>query len=332
MGEQRVAVRVVRWTAAVTAALLAVLMIVVATAAVFVRQQFFDTGGFVATTSRLAQDDVVRTEVEELVIAEIDAKLDTGELMDKASGWLESQRVPADVEPLLEAAAESAKEAIEAEVRSFLSGDEFVKVWDAAVRRTHSAAMSVIRRTGDDSVVSSSGKAVTVNLGEVVAQVKQRLLAEDFALAERIPPVEARLVILDSEVVPRAQHYAELIDLAATWLPWAAAILLIASILVAPDRRRGALIAGAMLAVLAGVVTTAVAMAQNDVAAASADDPAVPVVLEAFTDPLRGTYLTLSIVGAVIVAAALLLGPSRPAGRLRASLRRSTSKPATADS
>ncbi|ADD45522.1 hypothetical protein [Stackebrandtia nassauensis] len=328
MDEQRERVsttaRVVRWTAASLACLLAVLMIVTATAAIFVRQQFFDTDNFVGTTSQIAREKVVRTAVEKLVMDEVDAKLDTGRLVDKATGWLESKGAPAAVEPLLEAAAASARESIEDELRSFLASDQFVEIWDAAVRRAHTAAMSVIRATGDDSVVSTVGKAVTVDLGEVVAQLKQRLLERKFELAERIPAVDATMVIVDGDVVPQAQYYAELIELAADWLPWAAVVLLIAGLVVAPDRRRGALIAGAMLTVLAGVATVAMFVVQDDVSAASANRPAVPVILEAFTGSLRDTYLTLTIVGAVLVLAAWLFGPSRSATRVRGLGRRRT--------
>ena len=57
-------------------------------------------------------------------------------------------------------------------------------------------------------MVSASGQQGHLNLGPLVAQVKQRLVQQGFTLANRIPVVDRQITVFRSEDVAKARTFS----------------------------------------------------------------------------------------------------------------------------
>lgn len=209
-----------------------------------------------------------------------------------------------------------------AQTERIVRSPEFAGLWIEVNRSAHRALVSGL--TGGGEVVGTDGGELTVDLGAVVEAAKQRMLGEDFPLAERIPAVEARVVVLRSDALATAQQAFRLLEGIATWSWWVALLVGVAALVVAPARRLIAAGLGAGVAAAMAMLAVALALARAwvvDAVSATAIRPAAAaVVLDAVMDPLYLALRSVLVVGLVVLAGALLAGPL--GGRLRTGLGR----------
>ena len=86
---------------------------------------------------------------------------------------------------------------IEREVRSFIASDTFADLWVAAQTRAQQALVRVME--GDASgAVSLQGDQVVLDIGDVLEQVKQRLIARGLTVLQNvpIPDVNKQIVLM----------------------------------------------------------------------------------------------------------------------------------------
>ena len=232
------AARAGRWVGAVCLVILALVLGIGSIAAVFVRNQVLNTDKFVANAAPLADDPVIQTAVSNRISNEILARVDLKSLATQATTWLTQQGAPQAINALVQPAVNGVQSFVRSEVDKIVHSSQFQNVFDAALTTGHTAVVSVL--TGSNvGPISTSGNTISIDLGQVLAQVKDRLVADGFSLASKIPSVSIEYTLFTSDKLPTIRSYVRILDDVATWLPWIALVVIVGAVLVAPNRRRG---------------------------------------------------------------------------------------------
>lgn len=297
------------WRTALVTVLVALTGIVapVSVVAAWAQTQVSDTELFVAAYAPLSRDPAVQHALAAKLSSTIQERLDlptlTQQLIDEVSG---SRPVVGRLLPSLTGPLNSfVSDFIDKQVNGLVASDAFSQVWNVALRTTHTQFVALIR--GDDGgPLTVTEGTIQLQLGPFVEAVKQRLVANGFPLAERIPPVTTAidLVQLDAQAVARAQTGYRLLSVVAEWLPWLLLLLPALALLVARDLRRTVIACG--LAITAGIVVAwlafrAVIARGTAVAAANGiSDAAVAAITDGALGPMRGPALALGILGVVV--------------------------------
>ncbi|SDE31540.1 hypothetical protein [Glycomyces harbinensis] len=298
--------RIARWVAAMLLCVLAVVAVTGAITAYYAKLELFDTDRFTVKTEAIAEDPQVQARIASLVTAQIEDAIDVEAIARSANSWIGEETAPALVEQLVASAAETMRAYIETEVNEFVASPRFLEVWEAAVAEAHASLISALRGENAGSVVAD-GNVLSLDLGRVVALVKERLVEADFAYAAEIPEIEAEYVLVESEQVPQLQRDAERLEWAATWLPWIALALLVLAFVIAPRRWAALLVIGALGAAMAGGALIGLAAGRTLFIERAEDASFAPVTWDAFTDGLRSSYLLMLIAGVVAAVAAVIV-------------------------
>jgi hypothetical protein len=277
-----------------------------------------DTDRYVATVAPLAADRDIQHAVADRVTS---AVMDHLDLTDLLSGAAPDQR------PLLEKALGALGGSLEDAVRAFVhdkaqsvaASGTFATIWKEANRRIHRTVDKALTGSGGGAVKLDDG-AVTLDVGPVVDQVKQRLVDDGMTVAGKIPELHTSITLLKSDDLDTYKTYFRLLQLAGTWLPLVAVVLVAAGVLLA-GRRRRALVTGALgvaaTTALLGIALRIFRTVYLDALPAGVSPPAAGAVYDALTRFLHTTVRNVVALGLVIALAAWLTGPGRRAGLVR---------------
>ena len=238
-------------TALVTVLLVLVgLLAPLSVVAIWAHDQIGDTDRYVQTVAPLASDPAVQNAIADRVTKEIFDRLDVKGLTQDAVAALQSRGLPPTASAGLSALATPLANGVESyvheQVLKLVKTSEFQQAWEAANRSAHGQMVAVLTGETSNGAVSVKGNAVSVNLATIINSVKDKLSAQGFALADKIPTVNAEFTIFQSADITRAQNGFRLLGALARGLPIVTLILLGLAIAVARSRRR-ALVAGALV-------------------------------------------------------------------------------------
>jgi hypothetical protein len=314
------AARAGRWVGAVCLVILALVLGIGSIAAVFVRNQVLNTEKFVANAAPLADDPTIQAAISNRISNEILARVDLKSLATQATTWLTQQGAPPAIDALVQPAVSGVQSFVRSEVDKIVHSSQFQNVFDAALTTGHTAVVSVL--TGSNvGPISTSGNTISIDLGQVLAQVKDRLVADGFSLASKIPSVSIEYTLFTSDKLPTIRSYVRILDDVATWLPWIALVVIVGAVLVAPNRRRGIILVGLVLGLglllIRGLVRILVENYMADLPPTIQSPQAVENALSIFLRNVRTAvtvFATLFLLAAVF---ALLAGPSRVATGIR---------------
>ena len=169
---------------------------------------------------------------------------------------------------------------------------------------------------------------ISIALGPIIDQVKQRLSDQGFAFADKIPSVDKQFVLFQSPDIVKAQRLVNALDKVATVLPWLALAAGAAAVAAAPRGRRmralmlfGVTIVVAMLILAIGIlVGRAIYLDQVPPSVMSAG--AATAVFDTVVTPLRTALRAVALLGLVIGVVGFLTGGSRSAGYVRSGIGR----------
>ncbi|MEU2420127.1 hypothetical protein ABZ619_03530 [Streptomyces sp. NPDC007851] len=295
--------------------LLAPLSVVAAWAA----DQVADTDRYVATVAPLASDPAVQDAVANRATDALMSHLDLPALLADAA--------PADRPRLQQALGGRLGDALEGAVRSFVhdqarkvaASDAFKTVWTDANRRIHSSLDKALTGSGGGAV-QLTNDSVTLDIGPLVDQVKQRLIASGLTVAQHIPAVHTGFTLVRSDQVGKVKTYVRLLQLAGNWLPVLAVLLVAAGVLLSVRRRR-ALVAGCLgVAVATGILGIALRVFRVfylDRLPAGVSPGAAAAVYDALVHFLQTTVRMVVALAVVVALGAWLTGPGRYAGLVR---------------
>ncbi len=293
-------------------------------AAVWARGEVTDTERYVATVAPLASDPAIQSAVSSRITEEILNYIDIPALTQEAIGTISTNR---DLTPRQVAALTALAGPLDSGIEGFIGdkvtqivqSDTFAAAWTEANTRAHTRLNQVL--SGDTTgPVSIEGNDVTLDLGQVLAQVKQDLVNRGFTVAEKIPTVDTQIVIFQSDNLAAAQRAYSALDTLGFWLPIVAVVLALVGVFVAQDSRKG-LIGfgiGLSLAALASAVLLAVGRTEYlNALPDTVNAPAATAFFDTLTYYLRQALWAALAAGVVLILAGILTGPTRFAKGVR---------------
>ncbi|MFJ3722829.1 hypothetical protein ACIPYQ_09700 [Streptomyces sp. NPDC090045] len=277
-----------------------------------------DTDRYVSTVAPLASDPDIQAAAANRVTNAVMEHIDLPALLEGVA--------PSD-RPLLEKALGKLGNSLESAVRSFvhdkaediIASDTFERIWTEANRRIHTAVEKALTGSGGGAV-KIKNDSVTVDLGPVVDQVKQRLVDEGMTVAAKIPEVHTDFTVLQADNIGKVKTYFRLLQIAGTWLPVLSVLLIAAGVLLSRHRRRvlvTAALAFAFATLMLGVALTVFRVVYLNALPDTVSQPAAGSVYDAMTHYLRTTVRMAVTLGVVIALAAWLTGPGRWATLVR---------------
>lgn len=311
----------------IIAAILVVLGLIVTPIALvvdFAQAQVTDTDTFVAAYAPLAESPAVQEAITEAVVQAVNANVDIELLTGGIVDGLQQLELPRFVSSSLDLLRAPLVEGVNALLRwgvgSIVSSDWFPTVWEQTLRLTHSQLTAVLR--GDPNAIAQiSGDSVSLQLGPVVAVLREQLVASGVTIAQLIPSdLDVTIPLADVEGIGNVKLFYALAVASGVWLPIIAAALLIGGIAVAP-RRRG-WIMGTSIALGAIGVLFAIGLSVGGsavVASAFLSADALGFIFGAATGALAVSIAALIGIAVIGILGAWFAGPSRLATRARAA-------------
>ena len=320
-----------RWYA-VGSAFLLVLACVLAplsATAVWASTQISDTTQYVQTVAPLADDPAVQTAVANQVTNAVMESLDVQGFTQQALTTLSQQpnvppRVAAALPGLAVPIANGVESFTRTQVTRLVQSPQFAALWERVNTVAHEQLVKLLEGN-QGGAVSAQGNTVTLNLAPIIDQVKSRLVAQGFTLAQRIPTIDRTFVLVQSDAVTRGQTVYRLLNTLGIWLPVIALVLFAGGVLLAADRRR-AVVRGS-LGVAGAVLVFGVLLALARIAYLNAVPPdvlseqAAGNVFDTIVRFLRTGLRSVAVLALVVALAAFLFGPSSAAVRTRTTLR-----------
>ncbi|MFJ7058526.1 hypothetical protein ACIQVA_12410 [Streptomyces microflavus] len=291
-----------------------------AAVAAWTADEIGDTDRYVDTVAPLASDPDIQAAAANRVTNAVMEHIDLPTLLEGVA--------PAD-RPLAEKALGKLGDSLESAVRSFVhdkseeivASDNFESFWTEANRRIHSAVDKALTGSGGGAV-KINNDSVSVDLGPVVAQVKQRLIDEGMTAAAKIPELHTDFTVLRADDIGKVKTYFRILQMAGFWLPVLSVLLIAAGVLLSTHRRRILVVAAlgfAFALLLLGGGLTLFRVAYLNALPDTVSQPAAESVYDTLTHYMRTTVRMAVTVGVVIALAAWLSGHGRWAKFVRQS-------------
>jgi hypothetical protein len=320
-----------RWRALAAAVLitLSCLLAPLAVTALWASRQVSDTDRYVETVAPLAHDPAVQSTIADATTNAIFSYINVPAITTETLNALARQGLPPRIAENLQALKGPIVNGVESftrgEVGKVVASPQFATVWNQANRTAHAELVNLLEGK-QGGAVSAQNDAVTLNLAPIIAQVKQRLVADGYTIANNIPVVNKSIVLVQSDAVTKSQGLYRLLNTLGTWLPVIALVLFAAGVYVAKDHRRtlflGALgFVGAML-VLGVALAVARVLYLNELPAQVISRDAGGAIFDTLVQYLRNGLRTVAVLALVVALGAFFTGPSVTAARTREALKK----------
>jgi Short C-terminal domain len=277
--------------------------------AIWANRQLLNTDNWTETSSELLENDAIRTQVADFLVADLYANVDVQAELERG---FEQVLRPAAASALAGPAASGLRTFAEQRLDDLLGRPIPQRLWEQANRRAHARLLQIVEGGGD--VVSTTGGDVTLDLTTLLGRT-QSSLGVGGRVAEKLPESAGHIVILRSSQLELAQDLVRFLKAAAIVLLVLSLGLFALAVYLARGWRREALRACGIGFLFAGAAAlVARALAGNAVVDALATTESVRPAAEAAwsigTSLLVQAATATLIYGIVIVAAAWLAGPT----------------------
>ena len=290
--------------------LLIVLATIVGMGATFgswVDRQALDTDEWVSVSDDMLADDDVRAAVSQFLVTELFRTVDV-------AGGFESL-LPGPSAQLAGPIAATLQSNAVVLIDRELGSERFRTLWTTMNRTAHTAFVRVAN--GDDgALLATSGGAFVIDLRELLVEVADRIGLPG-ALVERIPADAGQLIVFESDQVNALQQAVRLLNLLSVLLFILVVVLYSTAVFFAADRRVAlrnvgvATLVGSVLLLIAQRLTINISVEQ--LARADSGRAAIGALVTIATGLLNQLVWSWLAMGVVIVAFAVLIGPSRAA-------------------
>lgn len=300
---------------------LAVITGVIAVLSTWVKREALDSGNWTDTSSKLLADPPIREALGAFLVNQLFTGVDV-------AGQLRSA-LPPQTQALAGPASAGLRELAGRAAPELLARPRVQDVWRAANRAAHAQLIRILN--GGGPALSTNQGEVVLDLHSLVEQlavtlgVEQQAAAVGNKLEGRLPPNSGRLVIMRSDQLKTAQDIAKLIRNVSIVFTVLSLALFALAIALARDRRRLALRGTGWCFFGVGIGVLLVRrVAGNQIldglVQAESVKQAAHDAWVIGTSLLHAIALALVIYGLLLVAAAWLAGPSRPALAVRRAL------------
>lgn len=271
----------------------------------WIDRQALDTDQWVSVTDDMLADDDIRGALSTYLTAELFSTVDV-------AGELEAL-LPGPTSQLAGPLAATLQSNAVGLVDQLLASDRFGDLWASVNRAAHTAFVTVAN--GDDAgFLSTSGGAFVVDLRAMLVEVGDRLGLPGGAI-DRIPADAGQLVVFESDEIDALQQLVRVVNLLSIYLFVLVVVLYSAAVFWAGDRRVAlrnvgtAMVVGSLLLLVAQRITINVSVDQ--LARAESSRAAVDSLVSIATGLLNELAWSWLAMGVIVLAFAVLIGPSR---------------------
>jgi len=318
-----------RWRAPVASVciVLACVLAPVSVLGVWAANQVSNTDRYVANVAPLIHDPSIQAALSAKITAQVTSRLDVPALVSSTSAQLNGAGLPR-VSALLQnfsGPIESGiNSAIATVVARVVASPAVATLWVQANRTAHTAVVQVLSGQGNGALSLQNGEVV-LNIGPLITQVKDTLIARGLTVADKIPVVNATFPLFAAPNLEKAQQGYRLITTLRWVLPIVTLLLFAVGIWVARSRRHGLLGSGLGLAasmlVLGIALTIARGVYLNSVPSSTLPSDAAGVLYDTLIRFVREALRALLVVGLIVAAGAFLTGPAAAAVGTRRGVR-----------
>lgn len=282
------------------------LLLLLTSFAVWVNRVALNTDVVVDTSSELLEDDAIRSAVATRAVDEIFENVDVQEEIEG--------QLPDDYTGLSGPAAAGLRQASYELVDRALERPALQRLWAASLRQTHATLVDVLE--DDVGAFSTQEGVVTLDLELIVLEAAERIGIRD-QVADNLPANVGNIEILRSEELDAAQAGFQLLKALAWVLPILMLVAFGAAVWLAGDRRRTVrnigfvlLVVGVLGLVAVGVVGGYIV---DSLTAETEVETAASNAWDILTELLRATFRSFLPLGVLFLLAAWLAGPGRRA-------------------
>ena len=299
-----------RTVSAVICFLLAAVLTTPAAVAFWGQRTLTDPQRYIETVGPLVNSPEVQDAIGTAAIQTFEQQVNVEAILDDvfAQVLTDRPRLQRLVGPL----ASGVNSLIEREVRSFIASDTFADLWLASQTRAQQAFMRIME--GDSSgAISLQGDQVVLDIGDVLEQVKQRLIARGLTVLQNvpIPDVNKQIVLMDAPKLAQARTVYAFTRPIATWLLPVVALLYLIAFMLARRRPLMATAIGVSFAVNALLVAFALNVSERLVVNAFSGTVLAPASTVIYTQLLsfltRGWQVILWL-GVILIVAGWFAG------------------------
>jgi hypothetical protein len=302
-----------RWAPWVLIVLAAVIALISALN-VWVKRQALDTNNWTDSSSKLLENDEIRSALSVYIVDQIYQNVDVAAALE--------ERLPPQQKGLAAPLAGALEPAAIRLTDTILGRPAVQRLWEAANRRAHQLLIALL--DGKHNVLQSTNGNVVLDLRALVTQVAEEA-GIGSQVVERIPENAGQIVILKGNQLDVARKSVKVIRVLSYVLFLVVIGLFALGIYLAPDRRRTMLLATGVSVIIVGMLVLIVRrFAGNYLVDALTTNPdakgAVKATWAIGTELLRNVGQNALIYGIGIVFAAWIAGPSRAATWCRRKL------------
>ncbi|MDQ0646251.1 hypothetical protein QFZ53_000447 [Microbacterium natoriense] len=297
----------------------------VAIVSTWAHDELTNTAYFVDTFAPLAKDPAVQDFITDETVVAIESQLDIDRIADDLFRGLDDLNLGSraqDALGLLKAPAVSGvKGLINTAVTDFVRSDAFAAIWEDALAITHTQLVSTATGQGDAAITVGRNQEISLQLGPIIQAVKEELVADGFALGDRVPAIDRTIVIAESSSIGIYLAIYQIVIAAGIWLPWVSLLLLAAGVLVARRRALAQVWASSALLLSMVLVGGGIGIGENIFAVAVSSTlphAAATVLYEHVLGFVTHMIVVVGVLAATALAVTLFAGPWRWARTLRA--------------
>jgi hypothetical protein len=305
-GRRELSRSVAAWTVFVVAGLLLLL----SSFAVWVDRVALNTDEFVDTSRELLDDDAIRRAVATRAVDELFESVDVETEIEG--------KLPEDLKSLSGPATAGLRESSYQLVARALQQPRLQSLWAASIEQSHETLVRVLESDGE--TVSTEGGIVTLDLEQIVLEAADRIgLRRE--VEDELPADVGTIEILRSDELDTAQDAFQLLNTLAWVLPLLTLAAFALAAWLSRDRRRAMRRIGITLLVvgLVGLVAANIvgSYVVDSLVAATENRTAAGNAWDILAELLRSTFRWLVVGGVLFLVAAWLAGPGRYALAVR---------------
>jgi Short C-terminal domain len=281
---------------------LAGLLLLLSSFAVWVNRVALNTDVFTETSTELIEDDAIRQAVATRAVDELFLAVDVEAELE--------ERLPADYKRLAGPARAGLREGAYTIVDRAFERPRLQRLWALTVEQSHRTLVRVLE--GDEGTVSTTGGVVSLDLEPIILDAADRIGLRE-QVQENLPASVGRIEILRSDELDTAQDAFSLLKATAWFLPLLTLVAFGAAAWLSVDRRRVVRRIGITIAVVGLVGLVAVNIVGDYVVDSLVADTetrtAAGNAWDIVSHLLRVSFRWFVVLGVVFVLASWLAGP-----------------------
>jgi hypothetical protein len=293
---------------------LATIIALVSALNVWVKRQALNTDNWTNASGKLLENQQIRSAVSVYLVDHVYSNVNVTKQLQQA--------LPPQAKGLAAPLAGGLQQAAYSAANRLLARPRVQQLWRNANRRAHELFMAVI--DGKHNVLVQSGGNVVLDLKPILLQLAQRLGLSGKRV-QNLPPDAAQIVIMKGNQLDAARKTIKVIRVLTYFLFFLVLALYAAAMYIARGRRRTFLLAAGVSVLTVGLIVLVVRRFAGDYlvnALVNNPDEKHPVsaAWAIGTELLRNVGINALVYGIVIIFAAWIAGPSRPATWVRRML------------